>query len=171
MEEVWKPIKDFPLYEVSNLGRVKSHAMGWTKILKSGLRGSGSGYPFVNLYKNSAGYMKSIHVLVLEAFVGPRPLGYEANHKDGDKENNNLSNLEWLTSSDNTKHSWKRELQPSPIREGYRSNSAQLSDESVVLIRKMLQQGMRHREIAEKFNVSRVTVTRIKLGQTYLTAK
>lgn len=100
MTEEWRPIRDFPKYQVSNLGRIK----GPLKILTP-ITGS-FGYQQVNLYRNKAGQTNQIHILVLEAFVSEKPEGYEAHHKDGNKNNNRANNLEWVTRQEHlTKHS------------------------------------------------------------------
>ena len=51
-----------------------------------------------------------IHVLVLEAFVEARPLGLVSNHKDGDKNNNHITNLEWVTRAENNLHAYRTGL-------------------------------------------------------------
>ena len=107
MEEVWKDIEEYEgLYQVSNLGRVKSlnryiiSSNGKTlfykeKILK--LRKNKHGYLYVFLYKNTVQKFYTIHRLVANAFI-ENPNNYPCiNHKDENKENNKVSNLEWCT--------------------------------------------------------------------------
>ena len=96
MKEIWKEIKDYEgLYQVSNLGRVKSS----TKILKNRL--SKRGYYIVTLYKNGKSTTKWVHRLVAEAFI-PNPDNLpQVNHKDEDKLNNRVDNLEWCTAKYN----------------------------------------------------------------------
>lgn len=96
MKEIWKEIKDYEgLYWVSNLGRVKSS----TKILKNRL--SKRGYYIVTLYKNAKGVTKTVHRLVAKAFI-PNPDDLpQINHKDENKLNNNVDNLEWCTAKYN----------------------------------------------------------------------
>jgi uncharacterized protein involved in copper resistance len=54
---------------------------------------------------------KRVHVLISENFLGPRPtLQHETNHKNGNKLDNRLANLEWITKSENGKHAWKLKL-------------------------------------------------------------
>lgn len=105
--ELFLPIKDFEtLYEISNKGNVKALKRKYTtnklknierytseKILKPSL--DGSGYQQVILSKNGSMYSKKIHRLVAESFI-ENPNNYnEINHKDEDKTNNNVENLEW----------------------------------------------------------------------------
>lgn len=100
MNEIWKSVKGYEgLYEVSNLGRVKS-TFRYKKILKPivGIQG----YLYVSLYdKNKKIKSKRIHKLVAEAFIpNPDNLPY-VNHKDEDVTNNNVKNLEWCTAKYN----------------------------------------------------------------------
>ena len=94
MDEIWKDKKDYEgHYQVSNFGRVKSIKFGKERILKP-LTNS-SGYLCVNLYKNGIIKTYLVHRLVAEIFL-PNPNNYkEVNHKDEDKSNNIVSNLEW----------------------------------------------------------------------------
>ena len=105
MEEIWKDIKGYEgLYQVSNLGRVKSLKFGKERILKPGRKKIG--YLIVLLYDNN-GICKwfRIHRLVAEAFI-PNPNNLpEVNHKDEDKSNNRVSNLEWCTRQYNNEYS------------------------------------------------------------------
>lgn len=109
--ETWKIISGWP-YEVSNLGRVRRTTGGsntWAGRILKELR-IPRGYRSVRLYstlKEQSWCNYTIHNLVLTAFVGLRPKGYQANHIDGDKTNNRLDNLEWVTQSQNKRHSFR----------------------------------------------------------------
>jgi hypothetical protein len=110
MKEIWKNVNGYNgLYQVSNLGRVKSLLKyGEEKILSSGL--SSSGYYSVVLYKNKKRRTHNIHRLVIEAFISNPENKKAVNHKDGIKKNNHLSNLEWCTFSENTRHALNNNL-------------------------------------------------------------
>jgi hypothetical protein len=98
MEEIWKDVPGFEgLYQVSNLGGIRRF---WY------LRGSAtvSGYQHVALYKNKKKYTRQLHCLVAATFIGPKEKGYDVNHKDANKQNNALENLEYLTHQDNMTH-------------------------------------------------------------------
>lgn len=94
MEEIWCPIKGYEgQYEVSDQGRVKSLKYDKERILKPG-RDSG-GYLFVSLCKNGDIKNWLVHRLVAKTFI-PNPNNLpEVNHKDEDKANNFVQNLEW----------------------------------------------------------------------------
>lgn len=105
--EVWKEIKDFENYQVSNLGRVKN-ARG--KIMKQ--KTQYNGYKNVGLRKGgNKQKMFLVHRLVATAFIGVDENNPQVNHIDGNKENNNVSNLEWCTASENKKHAVATGLQ------------------------------------------------------------
>ena len=93
-EEIWCPIKDYEgLYEVSDKGRVRSIKFGKERILKP-LRNT-CGYLQVQLWKNGEKKNLLVHRLVAQAFI-PNPDNLpQVNHKDEDKENNSVQNLEW----------------------------------------------------------------------------
>lgn len=111
--EEWRPIKGFPNYLVSNLGQVISLSRAGANkskgvmILKELNRKNG--YLKVDLYLDGKGFSKSVHRLVAEAFI-PNPDNLpEVNHKDEDKTNNHVNNLEWCTPHDNKVYGSRRE--------------------------------------------------------------
>ncbi|MFJ4997148.1 NUMOD4 motif-containing HNH endonuclease [Microbacterium sp. NPDC088619] len=93
-EEQWRSVVGYDLYEVSDLGRVRSKR-GPRRILKA--QPTRDGYLVLNLSQKGTVTKRRIHQLVLEAFVGPREEGQEACHGDGRRSNNRLSNLRWDT--------------------------------------------------------------------------
>jgi hypothetical protein len=98
MEEIWKPIKGYEeRYSISNLGNVKSNE----RLLK--LTNRGVGYLSVRLCKNNIKNTQDIHRLVCSHFIGDVD-NLIVNHKDGNKQNNRVENLEWVTPQDNTRH-------------------------------------------------------------------
>lgn len=94
MRETWKYVVGFEgLYLVSDQGRVKSLRSG--KILKPSKHLGG--YIQAHLYKNGKRTASTIHKLVLEAFIGPRPAGQEARHVNGIRKDCRLVNLAYTT--------------------------------------------------------------------------
>ncbi|KKM26954.1 hypothetical protein LCGC14_1579590 [marine sediment metagenome] len=107
-KEIWKPVVGFEgLYEISNMGRVKSnHKYG--RPAKNGilrLQENHKGYLRAHLSGYGKGYTIVVHRLVLEAFVSPQPSAiHEGNHKNGIKSDNRKDNLEWVTPKENNRH-------------------------------------------------------------------
>lgn len=110
MEEIWKDIVGYEgLYQVSNLGRVKSldriDASGHRrkgKILKP--RINHDGYVQINLHKNSIRKTVSVHRIVAIAFIPNTENKREVNHVDENKANNHVSNLQWCSPKENVNH-------------------------------------------------------------------
>ena len=102
--EMWTPITEFEnLYEVSNLGRIKTIKTG--KIREGYF--SNCGYKVINLSKKSKQYVKLVHRLVIDNFIGTEDKTLTVNHKDHNKNNNTLSNLEYMTHEENIKEAWE----------------------------------------------------------------
>lgn len=105
----WKPIKDYEdLYMVSNTGLIKSLHWNKEKLLKQVIRNNNYPYYFVGLLKDGKRKYFAIHRLVAMTFI-PNPNNYEqVDHLDGNKLNNNVENLEWVTPKENTNRAWKK---------------------------------------------------------------
>lgn len=104
MREIWKSIKGWEgLYEVSNLGNVKSLKYGKERILKPGKHKDG--YLRINLSNNGRRKNFSIHRLVAEVFISNPYKLPEVNHKDENKLNNRVDNLEWCNRQYNVDYS------------------------------------------------------------------
>lgn len=106
MEEIWRDIEGYEgLYQVSDLGRVKRGTSG--RILK-GYKITGD-YLGVKLCKNNIKSTQKIHRLVAQAFI-PNPENKpQVNHIDEDKTNNVVSNLEWMTATENNNYGTRNE--------------------------------------------------------------
>ena len=107
MNEIWKAVKGYEgLYEVSNLGRVKSLPRNGTVLCKKILKYSldKCGYRQVILSKNNVRKSAKIHRLVAEAFLQNENNFPSINHKDENKQNNDVSNLEWCSHSYNNSY-------------------------------------------------------------------
>ena len=100
MTENWKVVNGYPLYEVSDLGRVRRISTG--KVLKQS--NNIDGYKVVTLYNNKVPKQFRVHRLVAMAFI-PNPEDKPVvNHLDEVVYNNEVSNLEWATVKENTNH-------------------------------------------------------------------
>jgi len=109
MCEVWVDIIEYEgLYQVSNLGRVRSLDRPSKKgrILKQN-KGS-SGYLHISLWKHGKGYIINTHRLVALTFIQNKLNLPQVNHKDLNKHNNNVENLEWITNKNNGIHAARK---------------------------------------------------------------
>ena len=101
MTESWAIIEGYNAYAVSNHGRVRNLNTG--NLLKPQSSKRGGEYLFVNLYRDRQRKNANVHALVAAAFLGPRPQGAEVHHKDTNRHNPRLDNLEYLTPADHGK--------------------------------------------------------------------
>lgn len=99
--ENWRVAVDYPDYEVSDKGRIRVKETG--TIIK--LHTNNYGYNTVILYNNGEGKSKSVHRIVASTFLRSPIEGEQVNHKDGNKQNNDVENLEWVTQAENLRHS------------------------------------------------------------------
>ena len=112
MTEEWRVIEKATNYEISNCGQVRNK--NTTKILKPTAI---NGYFAVGLRVNNKTITSFIHRLVATNFVVCLDETYIVNHKDGNKTNNNVENLEWVSLSENSKHAYRLNLhKPTKIK-------------------------------------------------------
>ena len=156
-DEDWRDIVGYErFYKISNRGRVKSRCC----ILRP-FRHT-RGYLMVNLWKYGVCKKAYISRLVAKAFI-PNPLNLPTvNHKDGNKENNNVENLEWMTYRDNSWHGLINGL----LCVGEDHPNSKLKNSEVKYI-KSLKGKYSAAEIAKKFNVSRKCISMIMNGQSW----
>lgn len=157
--EIWKDIEGFEgLYQVSNYGRVKG--LKTNTILKPNEH---TGYLRVQLSKNGKQTNHFIHRLVARTFI-PNPENKpEVNHKDADKKNNHVENLEWVTSKENSRHAVQQGL----IKNGSELKNSKLVESDIPKIREMIKQGHTYSQIGKRFGISKTTVWQIKEGVTW----
>ena len=99
---LWKSISEYPNYEVSDSGEVRNSKTG--RILKQGRHKQG--YDLVWLCNSDGTHGKAVHRLVAEAFIPNPECKPQVNHRDGNKSNNCVDNLEWNTEKENTMHAY-----------------------------------------------------------------
>ena len=170
MTEKWRDIEGCEdSYQVSDQGRVRSltreitssrNGKKFTKILKGRVlkQAVSFGYPYVNLRRDGKQWVIRTRRLVAQAFIGECPDGCEVNHKDGDKSNNHVENLEYTTHAENVRHASENGLHGA------------LSKEQVQAIRYII---LRNRKfplelIASKFNTSIRVIKGVVYARTHV---
>lgn len=184
MQEIWKDIPDYEgLYQASDLGQVRSlnrevpmfHGLIKRKTTRK-LRGK-----IIRQYKNKNGYMSvslsangkhkthRVHRLVMLSFVGVPPNEKNINHKDGNKANNCLSNLEYVTRSENQIHAYTilGVKAKGPKIYGEKNHASVLTRNQVVEIHRMSKSGKSHRSIARYFDITHQAVGYILRGRNW----
>ncbi len=106
MEEEWRKIIGFSIYSISNYGSVRNDKTG--KILKLAI--DRYGYYKINLREKLKNRYATVHRLVAETFIPNHENKPQVNHKDGNKLNNTLDNLEWVTNAENVIHAYENKL-------------------------------------------------------------
>jgi HNH endonuclease len=165
--ERWLPVRGFPGYDVSDWGRVRSY---WVRgcrprigdnpsILQGSVAVSRSGVPYikVHLKQDDEFITFFVHVLVLEAFVSPRPVGMHGCHNDGYGANNRLDNLRWDTPTENH---YDR------FRNG-EDRVARLARASIPIIWARLVAGESASAIARDYGVTQTAISCVKTGRTW----
>ena len=152
--EKWLAVPACPQYQVSNFGRCRL-GDDTDQLIEPST--PPRGYKIINCTDKT----RAIHVMVLEAFVGPRPLGHWACHNDGDQSNNHVSNLRWDTPTGNFQD---RDKHGKTSRGSHRWNS-KLTEAHVREIKRMLRNGLKQVHIANLYNVSSTLICRINSGK------
>lgn len=173
--EIWKDIPDFEgKYQISNFGRVKSmlryqvFSKGGKIEIPEKIRKPILNSEYLNITlsisKNNI-RMKRIHILVATCFI-PNPENKpQVNHKDGDKLNNHVDNLEWVTSSENLQHAYDTGLKFQHI--GEKNPGARFTNTDVILIKSRLSCGEKYKNIAKSIGCNAETIRNIKTGKTW----
>lgn len=163
-KEAWKVIENYPDYQISNFGRVKSTNyngnMKHDRLLS--LIKRRSGYIVVNLYRYIDGVPKMkqfrVHQLVMNAFSSNHDNLPEINHIDGDKTNNKLSNLEYASRSHNMLHAYANKLKHQP--KGV--VTTKLNPNKVIEIRYIYKHdNYSHYDLSKMYNVSEAAIANV----------
>ncbi len=180
--EIWKTIKEYPEYQVSNLGRIKSFKQDKIngKIRK---QNKSTGYFQVDLSKNGISKPKKVHILVYETFNNYKLKDDDRiHHVDKNPENNIFENLKLMVESEhNSFHhrgmnnpmfgkcfSKEHKKKMSEKLKGENNPRHKLTEEQVIQIKLLLKEGkLNQQEIADIFNISRKTISNIKIGKTW----
>ena len=139
----WFDIPNYEgLYQISLCGSVKRIGGG---IISD--NSSTNKYKKVNLWKGNKRKSFNVHRLLAEIFLPKTEGQTEVNHKDGNKMNNSLENLEWCTRSENSLHSYRMRLSKS----GESSPVAKIKNHEVKFIRAMFQDGLKVSKIYDAY--------------------
>jgi len=168
MTEIWLPIRGYEgLYEVSDLGRVKSLARiaGKNIIEDRLLRGRVTeyGYVRVTLSRDSRTKSFAVHRLVLEAFVGPCPEGMEGCHGNGTPADNRKDNLRWDTPESN----WQDKVKHGTAPIGERNPLAKITNEVARIVKMELAMGFPCKLVAFWNSAPLSVVQNIKKGASW----
>lgn len=157
--EVWKTIQNYGgLYQVSNTGKVRDLKNHIKPVYKNN-----KGYECLSLYYNGKTYHPTVHRLVAKAFI-PNPNNYDqVNHKDCNKENNNVENLEWCNQRYNYDEGMKT-FQYSKNEEHY---FAKLKNSDIPIIYELYKLGFTRATVAKIFNVRPSSLEAIEKGISY----
>lgn len=164
--EVWKRVKDFEQYEISNRGRLRRKGVREPYFYRSGQRLTKNGKPtyirFTLVEKpfNGGRQKRALflaHRLVAEHFIPKPESKTQINHKDGNHANNNVSNLEWVTGRENVQHAHDNKLMDQA--RGERIAGSKLTASKVQEMRELYSLGQHStNELARKYGVVQGTI-------------
>lgn len=157
--EIWKTIQGYGgLYQVSNTGKVRDLKNHIKSVYKNN-----KGYVCLSLYYNGKTYHPTVHRLVAKAFI-PNPNNYEqVNHKDCNKENNSVENLEWCNQRYNYNEGMKT-FQYSKNEEHY---FAKLKNSDIPIIYELYKLGFTRVTVAKMFSINPSSLEAIEKGISY----
>lgn len=158
---MWKTIQFENCYEVNERGEVRNRLTGHVKSTRL----SRNGYERVTLYPSGKTYF--IHTLVAETWLEKGPDSECVNHKDGNKLNNHVSNLEWTTSKRNFEHAVENGLYIRPDFSGTKNPMSKFTEEDLEFIVSKSGEGWTTSQIAKELNVPYERVRRFVVGQHY----
>jgi hypothetical protein len=159
LNEEWKVIPSFPVYEASSLGRIRRIPGTYTHgshSVKSCLKLilDQDGYKFFTASIGGVGYPLRVHRAVAEAFIGPKPEGKEVNHIDSNKINNRPTNLEYLTPRENLDHKYRM----GRCARGEKNGAARWTEDDVRRARELARSGMPHNKISDLLGMPSTTL-------------
>lgn len=174
--EMWRKVLSWEdVYEVSDRGRVrrvKPYERGakrnvpLPRIVKASP--DSSGYPKVYLCdKPRKAVCAKVHILVAEAFIGPRPSGMQVNHKNSDRADARAENLEWVTPQENSVHGYARQERRAACPRGSKHKRAKINEEQALMIRWRLAAGEPSEAVAKDFGITGRAVRNIGAGRTW----
>lgn len=171
----WRPIVGYEgIYEVNDCGQIRRIAP-WADGRRQNVS---SVKPLRKAHITANGYMRvalrhsgeaqkyhPVHRLVMAAFCGPLPEGHQVNHKNGNKQDNRLQNLEYVTGSENRIHSYR--VLKQPTRPGSKHHAAKITEADALAIRALRVRGWTLKRLAKQFGLSVPTVCWIAKGKAW----
>lgn len=157
LAEEWRQVEGYPNYHVSSYGAVQ----GPRALLRPTVF---LGYQIVSLVRDGKTKNYKVHRLVAEAFLGLPPFeGAMVAHNDGNRSNNNISNLRWASALENQKDrrrhgTWRR---------GSEISWSKLKEDDIPIIRERIKRGEKYDDIGLDYGVSKHTIHRIKKGDVW----
>jgi len=173
VREQWKPIPGSEgFYSVSSLGCVRSEPIQTSQLGRQ--RGR-----ILRVCPDNKGYLQfrmslpgsrcktmKVHRAVALAFLGARPAGFQINHKSGDKRDNSVGNLEYVTCRENIRHGWRTGLYSGDHARGERNVTAKLTADQVRQIRAM-SSTTSLAEVARRYGITMQNVWQIVKRRTW----
>jgi len=154
-------IKEDERFEISKQGVIRNKA---NKKIKSQYV-SDTGYYMITISKKNKSKPYRVHRLLANCFIKNDSLLREVNHIDGNKLNNELSNLEWVSHFGNMQHAFSTGLANNT---GSKNGRAKLNENQVFEIKEKLRNKISQYKIAKEYNVSRSAILKIHLGKSWL---
>lgn len=153
-----KTLQNLPNYSIDQKGNIYSN----TSHKYMSQRINEDGYKLVSLTVDmNTTKIFRVHRLVAETFIPNPDNKPEVNHIDGDKTNNTVENLEWVTSKENKEHGWETGLYKDKLENHH---AAFLTNDQIHSICKCISEGMRNVDIAKEFNTNKDHISHIKRG-------
>lgn len=159
-----RSLTEWPDHRAGSDGRIYSSRMSRGREFRPLRPGLGSsGYQHVVMCRDGDQKTRLVHLMIAEAFHGPRPEGYEASHQNGNQHDNRPSNLTWETHIQNL----SRRAGHGTDDRGLKNTRASVDAESLAEIRKCITEGGSNKGIASEFGISATTVSRIRNGRRF----
>ena len=152
--EIWKPIEEYPDYQISSAGNVKSNKRNKEILMKPAL--SNRGYFSVVTSHYGARKMIKVHILVLKHFGPPQPPNTTCDHINRIPTDNRIENLRWATQEQQTENSISAK--------GERHGASKLTEAQVIEIKRRLSEGAIQASLAKEYGVNKSLISHINLG-------
>ncbi len=158
MNELWASVPGYPNYEISSSGVVRNATTG---LVLKGFEYRG--YRFAQIYRDNVRQNFAVSRLVLLSFRGEPPEGHVAAHLNGDRKDNRLLNLAWVTPEENEQHRFLH----GTIAKGEKHGAAKFEEEDILWIRAAAKRGVSWAKIAKRYQAGKRTISHIVHRRTW----